>query len=116
MSYTDSQYERVKQILLDHRGADDPITSREIDDELNMDNIGSFPNTRECIRDIMFQERIPIVGGNQGYYVAKSEEEIAEAIEGLEGRIMNMTERKMALRRAANEVDYVDEDDDYDVL
>ena len=116
MSYTDAQYERVKEILLEHRGADDPVTSREVDEELDMDNIGSFPNTRECIRDIMFQEQIPIVGGNQGYYVAENEEEIAEAIEGLEGRIMNMTERKMALRQAANEVDYVDEDDDYDVL
>ncbi|MCF2207882.1 hypothetical protein KI372_07475 [Halobacterium salinarum] len=59
---------------------------------------------------------MPLVGGNQGYYVAESEGEIAQAIDSLEGRIMNMTERKMALRRAANEVDYVDEDDDYDVL
>lgn len=46
MSVQDDVRERVKDLLLEHQGKDDAITSREINDEVDLDSIGSFPSTR----------------------------------------------------------------------
>lgn len=116
MGYSDDQYEQVKAMLLDHHGRDNQISSREINEVVELDTVGSFPNTRECIRDIMFQEGIPIIGGGNGYYVATTEQELKDALETLDSRIINTTERKMALRRAANNWDDIESDDDLDIL
>ena len=116
MSYTDKEYETVKELLLEHQGKGNEISSREINEVVDLDNVGSFPTVRRCVKDIMFEEQIPIVGGGNGYYVAETEEEIADAIDTLESRILNMSERKMMLTRAAQGWDEIDEDDDYDIL
>jgi len=114
---SDDPREQVKSLLLDHRGAGNPITSREINEKIQQDAIGSFPGTRALIREIMVEEQIPVIGGNNGYYVAETEEEVGEYLETLEGRIMSNAERKMAVTRAANEWrDELEEDEDYDVL
>lgn len=49
-------------MISEHHGKTDPINSKEINDVIGLDSIGSFPNTRKYIRDIMFEEKIPIVG------------------------------------------------------
>lgn len=117
MSYSDEDYEAVKGIILDHRGKGNEISSREINEVVELDSVGSFPSTREVVKDIMFQERIPIVGGGNGYYIAETEEEVADALDTLESRIINTAERKMALRRAAEEwSDELEADDDFDIL
>jgi hypothetical protein len=117
MSYTDEQYEQAKELLLQHQGKGNEITSRELNEELGLDNVGSFPQTRELVRDIIFEERIPIIGGGNGYYVAKDEQEIKDAVESLDGRITNTAERRMMLVRAAeNWRENIDTDDDLDVL
>jgi len=117
VSYTQDDYETVKEMLLNHRGKGNEISSREINEVVELDNVGSFPNTRKLVKDIMFDENIPVVGGGNGYYVAETEEEVGEYLETLEGRIMSNAERKMAVTRAANEWrDELEEDEDYDVL
>lgn len=116
MTYSDEQYEQVKEMVLNHRGRSNQISSREINEVVELDTVGSFPQTRQCIRDIMFQERIPIIGGGNGYYIAETEQEIADAFDTLDNRILNTAERKMALRRAANEWEDIDTDDDLDIL
>jgi tRNA A37 N6-isopentenylltransferase MiaA len=116
MGYTQEEYEQVKEMLLEHRGRDNQISSREINEVVELDNVGSFPQTRECVRDIMFEERIPIIGGGNGYYVAETEEEIADALETLESRILHQAERKMTLKRAAQQWEDVDPDDEHDIL
>lgn len=116
-SGTTSVKETVKQILLDHTGSDNPITSREINDIIDVDNIGSFPGTRAVIREIMIEDRIPIAGSSQGYYVIESEDELADYIENLESRILRMTERQWAIKRAAREWDGdIELSDDEDLL
>lgn len=117
MGYTEEEYEQVKEMLLNHRGKGNEITAREINEVVGLDNVGSFPQTRECIRDIILQERIPAIGGGNGFYIAESEEELKDALETLESRIINTTERKMLLQRAAEEwSDEIETDDDLDVL
>ena len=117
MSYTQEDYETAKELLLNHRGKGNEISSREINKEVELDSVGSFPQTRKLVKDIMYQEQIPIIGGGNGYYVAETEEELASYLESLEGRIISNAERKMAVQRAANQWrDQIEEDDDYDVL
>ena len=116
MSYTQDEYDQVKEMIMEHYGRDDQISSREINEEVGLDSVGSFPTTRECVREIMFEEQIPIIGGGNGYYIAETEQEISDAIDTLDSRILNTAERKMALRRAAGGWDDIEEDDDLDVL
>ncbi|NLV10693.1 hypothetical protein ACAH01_08760 [Halomicrobium sp. HM KBTZ05] len=117
MGYTEEEYERVKALLLEHKGKGNEISSREINEQVELDTVGSFPQTRECVRDVMLRERIPIIGGGNGYYVAQEEQEVKDAIETLESRILNTTERKMLLQRAAQEwADDIETDDDLDIL
>ena len=116
MSYTQDEYEQVKEMVLEHRGRSDQISSREINDVVGLDSVGSFPTTRQCVREIMFEEQIPIIGGGNGYYIPETEQEISDAIDTLDSRILNTAERKMALRRAAGGWDGIEEDDDLDIL
>lgn len=105
MSYTDEDYERAKELLLEHRGRGNEIPSRELNEILELDSVGSFPQTRELVKDIMYQERIPIIGGGNGYYIAETQEEVDDYLETLESRITGNAERKMALQRAVEEWD-----------
>lgn len=116
MSYSEAEYEQVKLMILDHHGQGDQISSREINEVVQLDTVDSFPNTRRCVRDIMFEEKIPIIGGGNGYYVAETEQEIADAFKTLDSRILETAERKMALRRAANQWDNIETDDGLDIL
>lgn len=97
--------ERVREILLNHRGADNPVSSREINDEIGVDSIGSFPSTRAIIRELVLDDKIPIASSNQGYYVVETEDELAEYIENLSTRIDSIAERRFAIQRAAKEWD-----------
>ena len=68
--------ERVKEMILEHRGANDPITSREISERLEKEEVGSFPETRALIRELVSEEEIPIAGSSNGYFVIETEEEL----------------------------------------
>jgi len=108
---------RVKEILLEHKGSDDAISSREISNQLDKDEVGSFPETRMLIRDIMLEDQIPIASSNSGYYVIETEEELRDYVDQLEQRILGMSERKFAVQRAANVWDgEIETDDDLDLL
>ncbi|AXG06554.1 hypothetical protein DU500_09020 [Haloplanus rubicundus] len=116
MSGSDEVREQVKELLLDHRGADDPITSREINEQVDLDNVGSFPSTRAVVRDIVMEDHIPVAGGSNGYYVIQEEDELDAYVERLESRVMNITERKFAVQRAVLEWDEDIVEDDGDLL
>lgn len=108
--------EQVRELLLEHRGRDDPITSREINEIVGLDEIGSFPSTRAVIREIVMEDRIPIAGSSRGYYVIETEEELEDYVENLENRIMNIEDRKFGVRRAASRWDPELLDEDSDLL
>ncbi|WP_254538719.1 hypothetical protein [Halomarina litorea] len=113
----DKARERVLEILQNRVGKDNAITSREINEEIQADNIGSFPSTRAIITDIIKEERVPILANTNGYYVAETEGEIEEYLETLENRVMGITERRYAVKRAAKLwEDDIEGNDDSDVL
>lgn len=108
--------DQVKELLLDHEGADNPITSREINEEINLDNIGSFPSTRAVIRELVLEDQLPIAATSQGYFIIQDENELSEYVNQLESRVMNITERKFAVQRAALNWDGDITDEDSDIL
>lgn len=110
--------EKAIAILENHRGAANPITSRELSEQLHDDKeVGSFPKTRFLIRDIMLEEKIPIAATHDGYFIIETESELKEYVENLEQRILGMSERKFAVQRAANEWDGdIATDDELDLL
>lgn len=112
--------EQVREIIDQHHGSENSITSREINNQINVDNVGSFPSTREIVREIVIKDQIPIVsepGSNGGYYVAETEEEIDIYVKQLDSRIAGITERKVAVQIAANVWDGdIETSEDYDIL
>lgn len=115
MSESDIKDE-VRELLLEHRGSDNPITSREINEIVGLDDIGSFPSTRAVIREIVMEDRIPIAGSSQGYYVIETEDELEDYIENLENRITNIAERRYGVLRAVRDWDEEIVDEDSDIL
>lgn len=117
MPSDDDVKDRVESILRDHRGSDNPISSREINDEIGVDDIGSFPSTRAIVRELVLEEKIPIASSNQGYYIIETEDELAEYIENLSARIDSIAERRFAIQRAAQEWDEpIESSEDEDLL
>jgi ABC-type uncharacterized transport system ATPase subunit len=109
--------ETVKDLLMDHRGSDNPITSREINDRIDEDSIGSFPETRQIIREIIVEDQVPIAAGSQGYYVIETEEELREYVNNLDERTLSIVERKQAVLRAADDwEDKIETSTDDDLL
>lgn len=104
--------EVVKELLLAHHGSENPISAREINEVIEVDTVGSFPRTRALVRELLFEEEIPVAGGGAGYYIVKTEDELTEYIESLDSRIGNIAERRVAIRRAAQGWDAFGEDGD----
>lgn len=113
----DDLKEQVKEILLEHRGKDNSITAREINDQIDVDNVGSFPGTRMIIRELCIEDGIPIAGYNKGYFVIESETELQDYLDNLESRMLGMSERRYEVKRAAGEWDdEIETDEDLDLL
>lgn len=105
MSYTEEEKEQVKEILLEHHGADNPVTSREINERLDLDNVGSFPTTRSVIREILMVDGVPVASNSNGYYIIETDEELENYVDRLGERINNIAERKYGVLAAADEWD-----------
>lgn len=107
--------ETVKELLMEHRGADNQISSREINEVIEVDSVGSFPRTREIVRTLLFEEEVPIASGGNGYYIIEDQDELEEEISSIDRRIGNIAERRVAVRRAAmnwsDEIEGIDVND-----
>lgn len=111
----DETLETVKKLLLEHRGEDNAISSREINEVIQVDSVGSFPKTREIVRQVLYEEEVPIASGGNGYYVIEDQDELEEEISSIDRRIGNIAERRVAVRRAAinwsDEIEGIDLDE-----
>lgn len=104
-------------MLLEEASSEEPLTSRDISEALEKNEVGSFPETRMIIRDVMISDNIPIVSSNRGYWVAETEQEIHDYVQNLENRIMGITERRYAIKQAAEMWDGdIETDDDLDII
>lgn len=100
----------VREMLLNHWGEDNPITSREINDVIEVDNVGSFPTTRRIVRNRLFEDGLPVASGNNGYYLIETQDELEAELESINGRVAKMLQRRREVALAAQ-----DEHDDIDL-
>lgn len=61
--------------------------SPDIFQQVELDNVGSFPSTQAVIRSIVLDDHIPIAGSSQGYYVIENENELSRYLDNLDQRI-----------------------------
>lgn len=111
--------EKVREMILNHRGRNNAITSREINNQINVDNVGSFPGTRAIIRELVVDEGIPIAGGPNGYFLIETREELDGYVDTLDSRALEMMERKVSVLKAMNEwpeMDFDNDESDEDII
>jgi len=93
----------LEDLLLDHVGSDNKITSGEIADELDIDDSGSNPKTRETIRILVEERQLPVIGSSHGYHVPESADEVEEQVESLQSRAASIQERSQLIKEAWDE-------------
>lgn len=94
---TEADIVAVAEILSEHRGSDNPVTSGEIADKTGLDSLDSTPRTRGVIRRLQRQYDWPVASSPKGYFLIKQKGEAQEYIDDLEGRIQGIEQRKNAV-------------------
>ena len=89
--------EQVKNILLDHKGSDNAITSTDIDLQLGgLDYDSTNRTVRRYIEELLY-EGMPIGSCSKGYYVITSKDELDTYINNLSARIKGIQDRQISL-------------------
>lgn len=88
------QLKQVEQILLQHYGKKNSISSREIASILGISEDDTFAQTRAIIFAAAKQFKLPLAADNAGYYLITEESELFEYIGNLDNRIFGIKERK----------------------
>lgn len=109
--------DRVRELLLDSRGPENAISSREINEVIDEDNVGSFPQTREIVRELLIEEQLPIASGGNGYYIVETEDQAADYADTLASRMTAIGTRRHNFLQAVGEWDgEIESSDDEDIL
>lgn len=88
--------EKIKNILLDHKGKKNAITSKSISKTMGFPMEDTQSVSRQAIWDTAEEFNLPLVSCSKGYFLAETDEEIKEYNENIQRRINGMEEtRKM---------------------
>lgn len=102
-NFPDEKIETAKELIMEREGPENPISSREINEVIEVDTVGSFPNTRDIVGHLLVNEEYPIASNSKGYYKVVSKEDRQRYIESLENRALEMMQRKTSLLRATED-------------
>ena len=83
-------FERIKEILLQHQGKENKVTSKEISLQMGFPMEDTQSVSRKAIWSTAQMFGLPLVSSNQGYYLAKTEDELNSYNENIEKRIQGM--------------------------
>lgn len=87
--------EMVREVLINHVGRENAITSTEIGEKADIPNGNGNSNVRSSVRELaMDVEEPPIAACNDGYFVVGSYDELVEYTAGLEERREKLEKRK----------------------
>lgn len=98
--------DQIREILDDHDGPENAISSADIADELDIEENATRARTRELIWRTMRVHRIPVGADTRGYFVVDDDETYQDCIQLLEKRQDGIEERKQLLQ------DIYEEDND----
>lgn len=87
-------YERIKNILLKHKGEGNEISSAKIARIICISEDDTHAKTRKLIENTMIKYKLPLGSNQKGYFIIKSYEEFNKYIGNLEARQNGIEERK----------------------
>ena len=93
----------IADLMQNHKGKRNAISAGEIGKMLNLKQEDTHVEARERIKETIQKFKIPIIAGGKGYYIATSEDELDNYIEGLDNRIRAIESRKELVRKAFKE-------------
>lgn len=99
-----NMYEEVRDILMNHRGANNPITAKEISSIMGFGMEDTQHECRQIIRRTMDMFSLPVISCARGYYIANSKEEIESYCKNIMGRIKGMRKRLDSAVKFYNEL------------
>lgn len=82
--------EEIKNILLEHRGKENAITSKEISKMMGFPMEDTQSVSRQAIWDTAEEYGLPIISCNKGFYIAETDEEMDDFNSNREKRISGM--------------------------
>jgi len=89
--------EKIKEILLQHKGKANAITSKEVSSKMGFPMEDTQAVSRKAIWETAKEYGLPLVSCNRGYFIAETDDEMAEYNSNIQSRIDGMEEtRKMA--------------------
>lgn len=95
--------EQIKNILMQHRGKSNAITSREIAVIVGINyEDDTHAKTRVMILEAAKKYKLPLAAYGDGYYLVETEEEFNEYMENLDSRIEGIEERKKLITENYN--------------
>lgn len=86
--------DRIQELMLDHQGPSNTISSGQIAEVLGVDDADAQPKTREAIRVLSEEREVPIASTSQGYYLIQTQDHLNDYLENLDGRIAGIQKRK----------------------
>ena len=100
---SDDKLLRIKEILENHRGKENQISSGKIGPQIGIYEDATHVQVRSLIRDAIEKLKLPVGGGSRGYYLIKDENELKEYIRNIDNRINEMQKRKDLVESAFRE-------------
>lgn len=85
---------QIKDILLDHLGKKNRITSAKIAEAIGIIENATYAKTRSLILTCAKTHKLPLAADTKGYYLITNQMEYDEYIANLNSRIAGIEERK----------------------
>jgi hypothetical protein len=111
---------KIRDILLDHKGNENYISSSQIADMVGVKAGKSNITIRGLIKDTIYQYGLPVAGGSKGYFLIMTDEELKAYMNNLNSRKQEIDDRLKRIiffyGRYHTEVDpqfIFDEDENY---
>ncbi|TET57075.1 MAG: hypothetical protein E3J52_10885 [Promethearchaeota archaeon] len=95
-----SEHERIRDIIMQHIGKNNAISSREIANRIGIDAGSSKVIIRKKIKETMIKYELPIAATNKGYYLMENDlEDLKRYRKSLAKRALDNVERGILVRR-----------------
>ena len=104
-----SEHEKIREILLNHRGKINMITAPAIAESIGIEPGPSGVDIRELITETIITYHLPVASSSRGYYLLEDPEDLKRYQKSLDGRTNKITMRKLLVTQYFNELYNIEE-------
>ncbi len=98
-----SKHEKIKEILLNHKGKNNMITAPAIAEQIGIDPGPSGVDIRNLITETIITYHLPIASSNRGFYLLEDSEDLKRYQKSLDGRSNKITMRRLLVTQYFSE-------------